>query len=176
MAGDQPILKRTVLTVWTVLIWIFRSPTMLMLIVGFGLGYWSGWQAGKASALPRAIRAETALRDLQTEMAKAIEAAAVKQVEIRDQVRTQYENQNIKVDALNLRLRDLRSGVSVCTSKSVMPIAPTTPGADPKENTGQPREAITVLQELAADIARRCDGNAVQLNALIEWIEKTRAP
>lgn len=166
--------KKVVLTTWTILIWIFRSPTMLMLIIGFGLGYYGGWQAGKASALPRAIKAETALRDLQTEMAKAIERAAVKQVEIRDDIRRQYEDQNIKMDALNLRLRDLRAGVSLCASNSVMPIPPSTPGANPEENTGQPRAADVVLQELAAQIARQCDGTTVQLNALIDWINKTR--
>ena len=176
MEAEKPILKRAVLTGWTVLIWIFRSPTMLMLIVGFGLGYYGGWQAGKASALPRAVKAETALRDLQTEMAKAIEAAAVKQVEIRDDLRRRYEDQNIKMDAINLRLRDLRSDVSLCSAESVMPIPTATPGANPEENTGQPRAADVVLQELAAQIARQCDGTAIQLNALIDWIERTRAP
>lgn len=147
---------------------------MLMLIVGGGLGYYTGWQAGNASALPRALRAEQMLADYKAEVAKALEAAAVKQVEIRDEVRTQYEDQNIKMDALNLRLRDLRSGVSLCGQQSVMPIPPATPGANPEENSGQPRAADIVLQELAADIARRCDGTAIQLNALIDWITKTR--
>lgn len=175
MAAEKPILKRAVLTTWTVLIWIFRSPTMLMLVVGFAAGYYGGWQAGKASALPRAIKAETELHELRTEMAKAIERAAVHQVEIRDQVRQQYEDQNIKMDALNLRLRDLRSGVSLCGQQSVLPVPPATPGARPEENSGQPRAADVVLQELVADIARRCDGNTLQLNALIEWIERTRS-
>lgn len=167
--------KKIVLTVWTVLIWIMRSPTMLMLVVGFSLGYWGGWQAGNASALPRAVRAETALRDLQTEMAKAVERAALKQVEIRDEVRAQYEDQNIKMDALNLRLSDMRRDVRLCSSQSVMPVPPTTPGANPEENTGQPRPADVVLQELVADIARKCDGTTIQLNALIDWINNTRA-
>lgn len=147
---------------------------MLMLVVGFGFGYYGGWQAGKASALPRAIKAETELRDLRTEMAKAIEAAAVKQVEIRDDIRRRYEDQNIKMDAINLRLRDLRSDVSLCNSESVMPVPTATPGANPEENTGQPRAADVVLQELAAQIARQCDGTAIQLNALIDWINQTR--
>lgn len=166
--------KKIALTAWTVFLWIFRSPTLLTLMIGMGLGYYVGWGAGKASALPRAVRAETALRELQTEMAKAIEQAAVRQVEIRDEVRAQYEDQNIKMDALNLRLRDLRDGVRLCNATSVLPIPPTTPGANPEENSGQPRPADVVLQELAADLARRCDGNAVQLNALIDWINMTR--
>lgn len=167
--------KKIVLTAWTVFLWIFRSPTLLTLVIGVGLGYYLGWGAGKASALPRAIKAEEALFNLQTEMAKAIERAAVKQVEIRDEVRAQYEDQNIKMDALNLRLRDLRDGVRLCNATSVLPIPPTSAGANPEENSGQPRPADVVLQELAADLARRCDGNAIQLNALIDWINQTRA-
>ena len=167
--------KKIALTAWTVFLWIFRSPTLLTLMIGIGLGYYVGWGAGKASALPRAVRAETALRDLQTEMAKAIEAAAVKQVEIRDEVRQQYVDQQIKMDALNLRLRDLRDGVRLCNATSVLPIPPTTPGANPEENSGQPRPADVVLQELVADIARKCDGTTIQLNSLIDWINKTRA-
>lgn len=148
---------------------------MLMLIVGGGLGYYTGWQAGNASALPRALRAEQMLADYKAEVAKALEVAAVKQIDIRDQVRAQYEDQNIKMDALNLRLRDLRDGVRLCGTTSVLPIPPASAGANPEENSGQPRPADIVLQELAADLARRCDGNAIQLNALIDWINETRA-
>jgi len=167
-------IKKIALTTWTVILWIFRSPTLLTLVVGGFLGYYIGYNTGKASALPRAVKAETALRDLQTEMAKAVERAALKQVEIRDDIRRQYEDQNIKMDALNLRLRDLRAGVSLCASDSVMPIPPTTPGANPEENSGQSRPADVVLQELVAQIARQCDGTTIQLNALIDWINKTR--
>lgn len=166
--------KKAVLTAWTVFIWIFRSPTMLMLIVGFSLGYYGGWQAGKASALPRAIKAETELRDLQTEMAKAIERAAVKQVFIRDQIRREFDDAQIKLDAINLRLRDMRRAASVCDSESVMPVTGTSPGIDEESNSGQPRPADFVLQELVAEISRKCDGQAEQLNSLIDWINETR--
>lgn len=167
--------KKIVLTAWTVFIWIFRSPTLLTLIIGAGFGYYTGWQAGKASALPRALRAEQMLADYKAEVAKALETAAVKQIQIRDEVRNQYENQNIKMDALNLRLADMRRDVRLCGATSVLPIPPASAGANPEENSGQPRAADVVLQELAADLARRCDGTAVQLNALIDWIIKTRA-
>ena len=167
--------KKVVLTTWTILIWIMRSPTMFMLVVGFSVGYYFGFQSGKASVLPRAVKAETALRDLQTEMAKAVERAALKQVEIRDDIRRRYDDQNIKMDAINLRLRDLRSDVRLCAADSVMPVPTATPGANPEENTGQPRAADVVLQELAAQIARQCDGTAIQLNALIDWLNTTRA-
>lgn len=171
----QGVPKRIVLTLWTVFIWIFRSPTMLMLIVGFGLGYYGGWQAGKASALPRAIRAETALRDLQTEMARALESAALEQVRIRDEIRTQYEDQNTKLDALNLRVGDLRRGVRLCESTASSMSLPTpATGTGSSSNTGQPRDADEVLQELAAQIALKCDRTATQLNSLIAWIAETR--
>ena len=147
---------------------------MLMLVVGFSLGYYGGWQAGKASALPRAVRAEKALSDLQTEMAKAIESAAVKQIEIRDEIRRQTSDANIKMDAINLRLRDMRRDVRLCESESVMPIPTATPGASEEENTGRPRDADVVLQELVAQISRQSDACAIQLNGLIDWITNTR--
>lgn len=166
--------KRIVLTLWTVLLWIVRSPTMLMLVVGFALGYYAGWQAGKASALPRAIRAEKALQELQTETAKAIAYAAQQQLIIRDDVRQSYEDARIQIHALDLRIADLRDGARVCDSTSTLPIPNPSTGTGSPSSSGQPRPADVVLQELAADIARRCDGTAAQLNGLIEWIERTR--
>ena len=179
MANEEPAVKtygkKVVLTTWTILIWIMRSPTMLMLVVGFSVGYYFGFQSGKGSVLPRAVKAEQALVDFKAEIGKAIEHAAIKQVFIRDQVRREFDDAQIKLDAINLRLRDLRSDVSLCASDSVMPIPTATPGANPEENTGQPRAADVVLQELAAQIARQCDGTTVQLNALIDWLNATRS-
>ena len=166
--------KKVVLTTWTILIWIMRSPTMLMLVVGFGTGYYFGFQSGKASVLPRTVKAEKDLMELQAGMTKALERSAVAQIAIRDSIRRQHDDQQIKLDALNLHLADVRRDVRLCEQQSVMPVPPATPGANPEENTGQPRAADVVLQELAAQIARQCDGTAIQLNALIDWIERTR--
>jgi len=134
--------KKIVLTTWTILIWIMRSPTMLMLVIGFGVGYYFGFQSGKGSVLPRAVRAEQALVDFKVEIGKALEQAAIKQVFIRDEVRRQYDDQNIKMDAINLRLRDLRAGVSLCASDSVMPIPTATPGARPRPKKLSPPEEL----------------------------------
>lgn len=172
---DRSIPKRVVLTAWSVFLWIFRSPTMLTLIIGGFIGYYVGHGAGAASVLPRAVKAEAELSNLRTEWAEALERQATAQVQIRDDIRRIYGDNLIKMDALDLRLRDLRGDVSLCSAESVLPIAPTTPGTDAEENSGQPRAAVDVLQVLAANIARTCDGNTAQLNALIEWIERTHA-
>jgi len=171
---DRPVLKRTVQTVWTVALWIFRSPTLLSVLAGGLAGYYMGNNVGQARVLPRAVKAEQALAELQTEMARAIERAAVAQVEVRDQVRRDYEDQRIRLDALGRRLGDVSRGVSLCGSTVAVPVPDATAGTDPAGGGGQPVPADRVLQELAADIARSCDRNGAQLNALIDWLQKTQ--
>ena len=173
---DRPVLKRTVQTVWTVALWIFRSPTMLSVLLGGLAGYYMGNNVGQARVLPRAVKAEQALAELQTEMARAIERAAVVQVEVRDQVRRDYEDQRIKLDALGRRLGDVSRGVSLCGSTVAVPVPDAATGAGDAGAGGQPVPADQVLAELAATIAATCDRNGAQLNALIDWLERTREP
>ena len=170
---DRGILKRGVLTAWTVAIWIFRSPTMLMLLVGGLAGFYIGSNVGQARVLPRAIKAEQALADLQTEMARAIERAAVAQVTVRDEVRRNHEDQRIRLDALGRRLGDVSRGVSVCGSTVAVPVPDTAAGAGNAGGSGQSIPADQVLAELAASIAATCDRNGAQLNALIDWLNRT---
>lgn len=173
-APEKPILKRTVQTVWTVALWIFRSPTMLSVLVGVGIGYNIGYNVGQARVLPRAVKAEQALAELQTEMARALERAAVAQVHVRDEVRRNHEDQRIKLDALGRRLGDVSRGVSLCGATVSVPVPGATAGADPAGGSQQSVPADQVLAELSASIAATCDRNGAQLNALIEWLEKTR--
>ena len=173
-ADDRPVLKRTVQTVWTVALWIFRSPTMLSVLVGGLAGYYMGNNVGQARVLPRAVKAEQALAELQTEMARAIERAAVAQVQVRDEVRSQYEDQRIKLDALGRRLGDVSRGVSLCGSTVAVPVPESATGTGDAGGGGQSVPADQVLAELAASIAATCDRNGAQLNALIEWLNQTR--
>jgi len=174
---DRGILKRGVLTAWTVFIWIFRSPTMLMLLVGGSLGYWGGWQAGKAAVLPAVLKAERALADYQIATAEALRQAAERQVTIRDEVRQEFQDEQIKLDAMGRRLSDVSRGVRLCESVvGGLPVPGTTAGAGAEGDAGQPAEAGQVLAELAASIAATCDRNGAQLNALIDWLERTREP
>ena len=147
---------------------------MLSVLVGGLAGYYVGNNVGQARVLPRAVKAEQALADLQTEMARAIERAAVAQVTVRDEVRRNHEDQRIRLDALGRRLGDVSRGVSLCGATVAMPIPGATAGADPAGGGGQPVPADQVLQELAASIASTCDRNGAQLNALIEWLNQTR--
>ena len=172
----QGIAKKAVLTGWTIFLWIFRSPTLLTLLVGAGIGFYMGQNYGQAAMLPRAVKAEQALAELQTEMARALERAAVAQVQVRDQVRSQYEDQRIKLDALGRRLGDVSRGVGVCGQVvGGLQVPGTAAGADSAGDGGQPVPADQVLAELSASIASTCDRNGAQLNALIEWLEKTRS-
>lgn len=172
--GRKTVVKRVALTAWTVFLWIFRSPTMLTLVAGFSLGYWGGWQAGHGIGMKRAAKAEAALHDYRAEVANAIAFAAQQQITIRDDVRQAHEDAKIKIDALSLRVNDLRRNARVCDSTSTLPVPTPSTGVDSPSDNGQPRPAVDVLQDLAADIAKRCDGTAAQLNGLIEWLYRTR--
>lgn len=172
--GRKAVVKRVALTTWAVLLWIFRSPTMLTLVAGFSLGYWGGWQAGHGIGMKRAAKAEAALHDYRAEVANAIAFAAEQQIKIRDDVRQAHDDAKIKIDALSLRVNDLRRNARVCESTSVLSVPTASTGVDSPSDSGQSRPAVDVLQELAADIAKRCDGTAEQLNGLIEWLYRTR--
>jgi len=147
---------------------------MLSVIVGVGIGYYIGNNVGQARVLPRAIKAEQALAELQTEMARALERAAVAQVTVRDEVRKNHEDQRIKLDALGRRLGDVSRGVSLCGSTVAVPVPDAATGAGDAGSGGQPVPADQILAELAASIAATCDRNGAQLNALIEWLNQTR--
>jgi len=156
------------------MLWIFRSPTILSVLVGGLAGYYMGNNVGRAAVLPRAIKAEQALAELQTEMARAIERAAVAQVTVRDEVRRNHEDQRIRLDALGRRLGDVSRGVSLCGAEVAVPVPGATAGAGDAGGGGQSVPADQVLAELAASIAATCDRNGAQLNALIEWLKQTR--
>lgn len=174
---DRGIIKRGVLTAWTVAIWILRSPTMLMLMVGGGIGYYVGYNVGEARTLPAVLKAERQLAEYQVATAEALRQAAERQVTVRDEVRKQYEDDRIKLDAMGRRLSDVSRGVRLCESViRPVPIPGTAAGAGAEGDAGQPAEAGAVLAELAASIASRCDQQGAQLNALIEWLERTRNP
>lgn len=171
---DRGILKRGALTAWTVAIWILRSPTMLMLIVGGGIGYYVGYNVGEARTLPAVLKAERQLAEYQVATSEALRLAAERQVTVRDEVRKQYEDDRIKLDAMGRRLSDVSRGVRLCESVvGGLPVPGAAAGAGAEGDAGQPAAAGEVLAELAASIAARCDQQGAQLNALIDWLKQT---
>lgn len=140
-------------------------------LVLFGLGIRTGthWADG------RVARAEKALSDYKGAIAEAEARAAQRQVAIRDDVRGYYDDQRATISGLSNDVRRLSAGVRLCEQASTYVLSRAAEGTDATSAGGQLRPATEVLAELATRLAETADRNAVQLNALIEWAERTSA-
>lgn len=134
----------------------------------------SSCQHRQIERLEKSVATVTVERD----SARSQVESQAKQMRISETVREGYASQLNKLDGLARTVGKLATAVSVCGQQAVYP-APTvpesTPGVDDPGSGEQPREAELVLQELAAEFAERADRTAEQLNALISWLELTRA-
>lgn len=157
----------------------FTGPCLYIAItgltLGLALGSWGGAKVAYRLTEGRALRAERTLAEYKTETAKAIAEAAAKQIVIRDDVRKSHEAAQTAINVLASDLRAMRRDVRVCAAASTMRVPTPAPRVSEAGGDGQPRPADAVLQELAAYIAQRSDEQAAQLNALIDWLQKTQA-
>lgn len=152
----------------------FIGPCLWVLLAGFiagsGSGGWLAWKLQDG----RVARAEAAFERLQREQTQAIADAAAKNVIVTQDVLGGLTNARESITALAGDVRRLRSAVSVCASTSSMQVSGPSPAVAGAPVGGQPRPAVEVLQDLAAESAERADRNAAQLNALIEWFDGVR--
>lgn len=167
--------KKIALTTWTIFLWIFRSPSLLTLLVGAGLGYGMGYKLGAASVLPRAVRAEQEFLQFKTEIAETISKAAANEVRLLNAIRAAYRDKKIELEIANRNLAAARDNVRLCESTSSMQISHPTTGIDGASENEQPRNADEVLSDIAAQIASTADEQGARCNALIEWVEGIQA-
>lgn len=160
----------------TGLTWLraFKGPCLILAGVALVAGAASGGWLAHRLADGRVARAEAALERLRAEQTQAIADAAAKNVIVTQDVLEGLYAQRETIDRLAADVRRLRGAVSLCASVSTMPVPGPAADADRAPAGGQPRAAADVLQDLAAEFAERADRNAAQLNALIDWIERTR--
>lgn len=170
-AAGKPIAKKIALTGWTIFLWIFRSPSLLTLLVGAGLGYGMGYKVGAASVLPRAVRAEQALLQFKTETAEAMARAKDQEVKVLNAIRVRFHEKQTELEIARRNLAAARDGVRLCESTSTLQISHPSTGIDGISQDGQPRNADQVLSDIAAEIARTADTQGARCNALIEWVE-----
>lgn len=163
--------KKIVLTAWTVFIWVFRSPTMLMLLVGGFVGYNMGHRLGAASVMPRVVRAEQALLEYKTEIAQTIAKSKDQEVRVLNAIRARFYEQQTELEITRRNLRNARNDVRLCESTSTLSVSDPATGVDGASQNGQPRNADEVLSDLAAQIASTADEQGARCNALIEWVE-----
>lgn len=101
--------------------------------------------------------------------------STVVQLSIRDEVRSLYDQSIKDSTALAGAVRDLSRGISVCASTSAMRVSQPPAGTGTTSPSPEYRPAIDVLQDLAAKFAERADRTAIEHNALIDWLERTRS-
>lgn len=118
----------------------------------------------------RARRAEADLTEYETRA--AIEAR------VRARVLAEREAEDAKIDLLAADVRRLGAGVRLCAMSYQKPAAPSpaTGGTDATGGDGQLEPAVRVLQELAANLAERCDREAGRSNALRDWVDGVIPP
>lgn len=122
----------------------------------------------------RVQRAERALVEYKLEVSTAINEAAAK-AEAAGRVAVEnLQNDRQKLDAIGNDIRAIRRDVRVCNSLSGLQDSVAAIGVGSEAANGQLRDAVEVLQDLAAQSAERADANASQLNRLIEWLEEAR--
>lgn len=140
-------------------------------------GLWAGVRAhyvavGRGQvqpALDQAVKDKAAL--------SASLQAKERELKVLNEVRAEYDQNMQSLDTLARDVRRMAGAVSLCNA--VVAVPPDVPGA--ATGTGEAggsdgtRPAADVLVELATDFATERDQLATQLNALIDWLERTRA-
>lgn len=145
-------------------------------VVAFMGGNWSGYTVARLVYTGRAERAERVLAEYKGEVAQAVADAAGRQVVVRDEVRRARDEQKAMLDTIHGDLLSISRDARVCASTSTMRVPGPAAGGDEAAAREQPRAADAVLQELATFIATRADSAAIDHNALIDWLNRTRMP
>lgn len=140
-------------------------------------GYWLGHRVERsATEQVRREWSDDKARYAQ-DLLDADRAAVAREATIRQEVLGEMARRQISIDAVARDVRALSSSVRLCSQTyQAAGTAPASAGVDGAGSGGQPRDAVEVLQELAADIAERADREAVRSNALREWVRGVTAP
>ena len=123
------------------------------------------------------LKAEKELADWKASTAQERIDAADRNAKIMAAARVVHDEQMGAINGLAGDLQRIAAGVRVCTSVSTMRLSPAPAGSAQPVEGGKPRPADAVLQELAAEFARRADSNAAAYNSLMKrWEDVASAP
>lgn len=151
----------------------------LALAVGTGIGgYVIGQRVQRGDtehvmrlwAEDRAKNAEESLKEYETD--------AAREARVRAQVLKDLAGRDDEIGSLAARVGELSHSVRLCGMAYAKPAAPAPPtgGTDAAGTNGQLEDAVGVLQTLAANLAERCDREAVRANALRDWVDGVLPP
>jgi hypothetical protein len=122
------------------------------------------------------LQAKNELADWKTARAEEQVAAKDREDKIMRAAKEQYDAQTSSIADIADELRRISAGVRVCTQVSTMRLSQPTVGPATPVAGGEPRPADIVLQELAAEFAKRADLNAAAYNSVMERWEKLAQP
>jgi hypothetical protein len=121
------------------------------------------------------LKAEKELSDWKGAAAQERLDAKVREAKIMSDAKGIHDEQVSAINTVADELHRLAAGVQVCTSVSTMRVSQPAAGSSQPVESREPRPAEIVLQEFAAEFARRADTNAAAYNSLMERWEKIAA-
>lgn len=125
-----------------------------------------GWHDDSVIKLP-AARAES--QRLGAEVVRLRDLA-----KLSDDVLEKRDADRQAIDAVAADVRDLGNRVQLCARKSDVRVTVTPEGAIAAVPDGQLRDLADAVRDFAASCAHERDRDAVDHNALIEWLEGVR--
>lgn len=154
----------------------FKGPCAILAIatalLAGGLSGTAMWKLRGRIDAGKVAEARQELADWKASTAQERIDQKERETNIMAAARREHDEQMGAINGLAGDLQRIAAGVRVCTSVSTMRLAPASAGSTQPIASGEPRPADAVLQELAAEFARRADSNAAAYNSLMERWEK----
>ena len=141
-------------------------------VVAGGLAGTSMWKLRGKVDQAAILKAEKELADWKASTAQARIDAKEREAAIMANARRQHDEQLAAIGGLSGDLQRIAAGVRVCTSVSTLRLSAAPAGSPAAPASGEPRPADAVLQELAAEFARRADTFAASYKSLMERWER----
>jgi len=153
---------------------VFKGPCMILALAGVLAGGVAGYRLASAIASGRVARAEKALVSFREEIAQARLDMAARDRQISDLVLEARDEQKNRLGDVADAVRDLGQRVRLCASKSDVRVTVTPAGTIEAVPGGQLRDPAGAVREFAQSCASARDRDAVDHNALIDWLERVR--
>lgn len=153
---------------------VFKGPCMILALAGVLAGGVAGYRLASAIASGRVARAEKALVSFREEIAQARLDMAARDRQISDLVLEARDEQKNRLGDVADAVRDLGQRVRLCASKSDVRISVAPTGAITTVPDGQLRDLAESVREFAEACAAQRDRDAIDHNALIDWLERVR--
>lgn len=156
----------------------FKGPCAILAIASAllagGLSGSAMWKLRGMIDAGKVAEARQELADFKTSLAEAKAELAERDRKIADLVLENRDEQKQQIGVVADAVRDLGRRVRLCASKSDVRVTVTPSGAIEAVPGGQLRDLAEAVREFAQSCASARDRDAVDHNALIDWLERVR--